>query len=226
METRPAKPPELARWAKVQGWIKAISMQNKLNAHKKNQIFMGIDFCLSNNILINQTSVIEEHTQNVQKEIKLWRISGDVWSGKIGISFPQGVAGQMDLVGPLDINDDEIQSYQFSGVLVIVGGILIITGLTLKVIELYERVAKTEQNEDIALDFIQKEIIAKPDLETKWEAYKQTKGWYQEQSAIDALRPSIDDLVDTLKKPLAVGIAWGIPVILAIVGLYFLVGRK
>lgn len=202
-------------------------MQNSANQHRKAQIDIGLEFCYANGIEIfinEQIPVMLERDRRSQ--INLKRLINDVENGVLGISFPNGVSDRLDIMGPLDLNQDEIQSYQFGAVFVIFGGLLIIAGLTLKVIELYERLEVTESNEETALNFIQEKISEKPGLETLWEQTKQEKGWNQKQTYIDAFENSIDKLVNYLEKPLSTGISWGIPIVAGIVLVYFLIKRN
>jgi len=225
-ETRPATAQELKRWNRDKRWLEVISMQNSANQHRKSQIDIGLEFCYANEIEIfinEQIPVMLE--RDARSQTNLGRLINDVENGVLGLSFPNGVSDRLDIMGPLDLNQDEIQSYQF-GVLVIIGGVLIITGLTLKVIELYERLEVTEGNEETALNFIQEKIAEKPDLEQQWEQTKQNKGWNQKQTYIDALENSIDKLVNYLKKPISTGISWGIPIAAGILLIYFLRRNK
>lgn len=205
----------------------ALVMQNAISAHMRRQIDIGIGFCAINGLSPPIITPLEiQMIRDVKSAAKLKYIIDAVEAGQIGLDFPGGPGEPMNLVGLPSINADQIQSYQLEGVLVIIGGVMIIAGLTLKVIELYERVATTENNAQIAQDYIDTQIAQSPGAAQNWERYKQDQGWYNEQTALDALKPSLSTLIKSLQKPLAVGVSWGIPIVIAVIGIAYLMRQK
>lgn len=226
-ETRPATPAELAAWNKARGWFEVISMENAANLHRRDQIEIGSEYCSKNGLefpIIDPLLV--SLAKNKKSELTLKRLIGDVDAGLIGLSFPSGPSGPINVIGPLGMTADQQFSYHFGAVLVFVGGVLIVAGLVLKIKELYERLEITEHNEQIALDFIDSQITAKPDLADSWEQTKQDKGWNQKQEFIEALERSMNKAIDFLEKPVITGITWAIPVAIGITLIYFLTRAK
>jgi hypothetical protein len=226
-ETRPATPAELAAWGKARGWYEMISMENTANLHRRAQIEIGSEFCSANGL---EFPIIDPLLVSLAKdkksELTLKRLIGDVDAGLLGLSFPSGPSGPINVIGPLGMTADQQFSYQFGAILVFVGGVLIVAGLVLKIKELYERLETTEHNEQIALDFIDSQIASKPALKDSWEQTKHDKGWNQKQEFIEALERSMDKAINFLEKPVAIGITWAIPIAVGITLIYFLTRAK
>ena len=213
--SRPANAAEKRRWEDTKKKLRAIELKVTATALTLRKSEIAISFGAINGFTFSDMEPTKSSNRELQRQFSKWqRLLAGVESEQLGISFPNGISGDFNIIGPESMNEDEAQYYQL-GLIVMLGVSLVVAVGAL--IAAYEY--KNNENyvqAKIPIDFIENEAKKDLALATRWEKEKSDKNYHQNDNVISEMMIESESILDSIGSALSSGISWAIPIALVI----------
>lgn len=178
-------------------------------------------FCTSRNIPVSDVSDLDARLTQLANEWRRIKKAIDyVHNYDLGVRITNG---NIDIVAPANYTAEQIAAMGLSGwFLPILVGILVISGVGIKMLSLWEENDNLKNEYDTMIKASERRICEDPDSAdcVAWKREKDETEYNKNKTLIDDIEESLTSVGTTIKKGLGVGALLAIPL------LVFLVARK